>query len=220
MALEKTIRLTAALGLAPRESAGHARVPHQLHDVSEERFLNFDSSDLLPGLLQQLRINRTESRTFQIMRIKSVLDVREQLNFFARLRIEHANLHQEAIELRFREGIRALEIHGVLRGKYGEEWREIVARSINRNLAFLHAFQKRGLGARRHAVDFVHQQQVSKNRSLMELKSAVRQVENIGADDVGGHQIGSALHALKIEAQEMRESLNGKCLRNPRHAFQ
>src|SRR3979411_1261175 len=116
--------------------------------------------------------------------------------------------------------MRAPEIHGVLRGKYGEEWREIVARAINRNLAFLHGLQKSSLSARRHAVDFVHQQQVSENRSLMELKSAVRQVEHIGADDVSGHQIGSALHALKIEPQKMRERLDGKCLRNPRHAFQ
>ena len=95
-----------------------------------------------------------------------------------------------------------------------------MAHAINRNLAFLHALQKRGLGARRHAVNFVHQQQVSENRSLMELKSAVCQVEHIGADDVSGHQIGCALHALKIEPQKMRESLDGKCLRNPRHAFQ
>src|SRR5882762_1647222 len=115
-----------------RKRGPRARAPHQLHDISEERFLNFHSSDLLPGVLQQLRINRTESRALQIMRVESVLDVREQVNFFARFRIEHANLHQEAIELRFWEGIRALEIHRVLRGKYGEEWGEIVARAINR----------------------------------------------------------------------------------------
>jgi hypothetical protein len=32
----------------------------------------------------------------------------------------------------------------------------------------------------------------------MELESTGRHVQDLGADDIGGHQVGGALHALEV----------------------
>ncbi len=95
-----------------------------------------------------------------------------------------------------------------------------MARAVNGDLAFLHALQQRGLGARRHAVHLIHQQQMGEHWALMELESAVSQVQHIGTDNVGRHEIRSALHALEIELQKMGERLDGERLGDPGYALQ
>ncbi len=64
-----------------------------------------------------------------------------------------------------------------------------MADAVDRHLIFLHALQQRGLGARRHAVDFIHQQQVGEHRSGMEAVSAGCHVEDVGAQNVSRHQV-------------------------------
>src|SRR3954470_2864129 len=134
------------------------------------------------------------------MRIKPALHIREQFDLITRLRIGDANLYQKTIKLRLGQRICALEVDGILSGKHGEEGGKIVARSIDRDLALLHAFQKSGLGAGRHAVDFVNQQQLGENRARVQLKSAAGKIEYVGANDVRWHQVRGALYSLKIEA--------------------
>jgi len=45
-----------------------------------------------------------------------------------------------------------------------------VADSIGGDLALLHAFEQCGLGARRHAIDFIHEQQICKDSAGLEAK--------------------------------------------------
>ena len=80
------------------------------------------------------------------------------------------NLEQETVELRLGQRVGALEIDRVLRGEDGEPGGQRAARAVAGHLALFHAFEQRGLGARRHAVDLVHQQQVGKNRAGVEGK--------------------------------------------------
>ena len=80
-----------------------------------------------------------------------------------------------------------------------------MARAVDRDLSLFHRFEQRRLRPGRHAVDFVDEQQVGEDRPLVEREGARRHVEDVGADDVGRHQVGRALHALELQAHDARE---------------
>ena len=62
---------------------------------------------------------------------------------------------QEAIELRFRKRVDALLLDRVLRRDHCETIAELVAFTVDRNLALLHRLEQRGLRFGRSAVDLV-----------------------------------------------------------------
>ena len=171
-------------------------------------------------MLEQFRIDGREAGSIKIVSVESVLHIGEQLHFLGRGRIEDADFGQKAIELRLGQRVRAFEVDRVLRGKNSEERGKRMGRAVNRYLALLHALQQRSLGSWRHAIDFIDQQQLGEYGTLMKLERAGTHIENVGADDVGRHEIGSTLHALKFQAQKMRERFDGERLGDSRHAFE
>ena len=86
--------------------------------------------------------------------------------------------------------------------------------------AFLHGFQQRGLGFRRRAVDFIREQEIGEHgpRSITEFHAALVLVDDLGAEDVGRHQVGGELDALEIHAQHPRDGLHQQRLGQSRHA--
>jgi hypothetical protein len=69
---------------------------------------------------------------------------------------------------------------------------------------FLHRLQERGLGARRGAVDLVGHEQLPKDRAGNEAEAALAAgafLQHLGADDVGGHQVGRELDAARLEPE-------------------
>ena len=143
----------------------------------------------------------------------------QNLQLFGFGGIGHANLHQEAVELRFGQWIGAFEVDRVLRRENGEPAGQRTTGAVTRHLALFHALKQRRLGARGHAVDFVHQKQVSEHRSRMESERIGAGPQNCGAEDVGGHQVGSGLHALETESEQPAEGLDHQGLCNTRHTF-
>src|SRR4051812_12306070 len=81
--------------------------------------------------------------------------------------IRHRDLQQEAIGLRLGQGIRALELDGVLRRDDEERGPEIVALAVQRDLSLLHGLEERGLRLRRRAVDLVGEQDVGDRKSVV-----------------------------------------------------
>ena len=136
-----------------------------------------------------------------------------------RIGIADANLHQETIELRFRQRIRSFELHRILRGENGEGIGEEMAGPVDGHLQFFHGFEQRGLRARRHAVDLVHEQQIGEDRTAVQAKAAGGRLEDIAAENVGGNQIGRALHALELQTENVRERFHRQRLRQTRHAL-
>jgi hypothetical protein len=69
----------------------------------------------------------------------------------------------------------------------------------------LHRLQERGLGLRRGPVDLVGQDQVGEHRALDEPERAptgrVILLEDLGAGDVGRHEVGRELDALERQVQ-------------------
>ena len=129
-------------------------------------------------------------------------------NSSASLGYGDANLDQEAIKLRLGQRISAFEVDRVLRRKYGEPAGQWPAGSVTRNLAFFHALEQRGLRARRHAIDLVHEQQISKHRARVKCERVGTGTQDRGAEDVGGHQVGSGLHALEAKAEQASQRLD------------
>ena len=89
-------------------------------------------------------------------------------------RVAEANLHEEPVQLRFRQRIGAFELDRVLGRERRELVREAVAGAVDRHLPLLHRLEQRRLGAGRHAVDLVDQQQVGEDRALVQRERARR----------------------------------------------
>ncbi len=128
--------------------------------------------------------------------------------FFFRGRIGDAKLHQEAIQLRFRQRISTFEIDRILGGEDGKCRRKRITRSVDRYLPFLHALQQRRLRSRRHAVDLVDQQEAGKDRPLVQHELLARAAKHIGAQNVSGHKVGRRLHSMKFQPQHLRQQFD------------
>jgi hypothetical protein len=143
----------------------------------------------------------------------------QDLQFLGFRGVGYANLEQKAVQLRFRQGVGALKVHRVLGGEDGEPGGQGAARAVGGDLALFHAFEQGGLCARRHAVDLVHQQQVSEDRAGVEGKGLRAGTQEGGAQNVGGHEVGRGLDALEAEAQKAAECLDDEGFGDARHAL-
>ena len=137
--------------------------------------------------------------------------------------IEHVDLHQEAIELRFGQRIGAFLLQRVLRRQHMERARQIVALASHRHVIFLHGLQQRRLRARAGAVDLVRHQQLREDRPAHKAERAAPVgglLHDFRAQNVGGHQIGRELHAPRIEPQHRPQRLDELGFGQTRHADQ
>ena len=112
---------------------------------------------------------------------------------------QRPQLEQEAIELRLGERVGPLHLDRVLRGEHEERRRQRVGLFADGDRLLLHRLQQRRLRLGRRAVDLVGQHDVGEDRPLLELEPPPAGVvdDQVGPDDVGGHEIGRELHARK-----------------------
>src|SRR6266567_4873927 len=89
----------------------------------------------------------------------------------------------------------------------------------DRNATFLHRLEQRRLGAWAGAIDLVGHQQLAEDRPRYKAEGApprIALLEHLRADDVGRHQIGRALNALVVHAEDCAKRLDQSCLGKPR----
>jgi len=137
--------------------------------------------------------------------------------------IADVDLQQEAVELGFRQRIRAFLLERVLGRQHVERRGQVVTLAGHRDVALLHALQQCRLGARAGAVDFVGHQQLGEHRTLDEAEGAAAGVgllQHFGAQDVGRHQVGRELDALGLEAEHDAQGFDQQRLGEARHADQ
>ena len=91
--------------------------------------------------------------------------VEQDLPLGVAIGIVDVDLHQEAVELRFRQRIGAFLLERVLGREHVERPRQIVARAGDGDVLLLHRLQQRRLGARAGAVDLVGHQQLGEHRA-------------------------------------------------------
>src|SRR5262249_47032061 len=68
--------------------------------------------------------------------------------------------------------------------------------------------------------DFVGEQEIGEQRPAVQREGAGGKVQDVAADDVGGHQVGGALYAPEFQVKQLREAFDDQRLRNARYAFE
>ena len=88
----------------------------------------------------------------------------------------------------------------------------------------LHGLKQRGLCLGRSSVDLIRQQHLRKDRTLVEDQIAVPGfsilLNDVRTGDVGRHQVGSKLDAMKRKTHRFRQGFHHECLSQPRDTFQ
>ena len=163
----------------------------------------------------------TRHRTLEV-RVQDGRGRPHDLELFVLRRMLDDDVEHEAVELGFRQGIRAFELDRVLRREDEERLVERVGAALNRDAVLLHRFEERRLGFRRRAIDFVGQHDVREDRARREdhLTAAGARLflDDVGAGDVGRHQVGRELNPVELELEHLRERRNEQRLRQPGHA--
>ena len=125
------------------------------------------------------------------------------------------DVEHEAVELRFRKGVGAFLFEGVLGGEYEEGLGEFEGRTAGGDVVFLHGFEERGLCFGRGAVDFVGEQEVGEDGAFDEFEDAFLGFliffEDVGADDVGGHEVRCELDTLEVQFADFGEGADHEC---------
>ena len=113
------------------------------------------------------------------------------------LRITDIQFQHEAIELRFRQLIRAFLFERILRGQHEERIGEGISLVADRDLPFLHRFEQGALHLGGGAIDFVRQESDWKKRAELGRELAGARIVDQGANQVRRQQIGRELQTLR-----------------------
>lgn len=141
-------------------------------------------------------------------------------DFFRLARIIYLHLQEESIERRFRERIRTLFFERVHGGDHEERGREREGFSRDGNSAFLHGFKQGGLDFGRGAVDFVGNDDVRENRSLLNGKFPRLRTVGFGSYDIRRKEVGSELYANRVEIERLGQRFRDERLREARNSFE
>ncbi len=111
----------------------------------------------------------------------------------------------------------------VLRGHDEERLLEPVDLAADGDRVLLHRLEHGRLGFGGGAVDLVGQDDLREDRAGLKLEdaAAVGQLhDDVGADDIGGHQVGRELDAVEVEVDRLGQGADEERLAQPGHAFQ
>ena len=146
----------------------------------------------------------------------------QNTQFFGGGWVLNDDVEHETIQLGFRQRVGAFLFDRIL-SRQSEKWvRKIVRVRTDSDVTLLHRLQKCGLGLGRRSIDFVRQQNVSKQWSLNELKDSSASfrviLQNIGPGYVGRHQVRSKLDSSKRKLQDAGNSAAEQRLRQAGYA--
>ncbi len=190
--------------------AGLARRQHQLHQVFLEVVAHVEFEHFAARVEDALladSVTVAGRHRYAVQRF--VARQRQDLFFGAGIRVVDADVHQEAVELCFRQRVGAFLFNRVLRRHHHEQLRQLVRGLADRYLTLGHGFEQRRLHLGRCAVDLIRQHQVVEQRTLLEHKAAVLWSVHIGAGEVGGQQVRRELDAMKIAFDAIAEYFHG-----------
>jgi hypothetical protein len=109
-----------------------------------------------------------------------------------------------------------------MRREHEERLLELVGGLRDRDRAFAHRLEQRGLRLRRGAVDLVGEHDVREDRSALELELLHTALfgDHVRAHDIGGHQVGRELHAREVRVDGLGERAHEHRLAEAGHAFE
>ena len=130
------------------------------------------------------------------------------LQFVAGAEVVEDGVEEEAVKLRLGQRVGAFELDRVLRGQHEKGRGQRIYVASHGAGSFLHGFEQGGLCLWRGAVDLVGKQDVAKDRALDEgpltMTGGEIFLDDVGAGDVGGHQVRRELDAPERQAKGLR----------------
>ena len=142
---------------------------------------------------------------------------------FSAAGIADDQFEKETVELRFRQRISAFLVNRILGGHDKERLLEFANLAAGGDAFLLHGFEHGGLRFGGGAIDFVGENQVGKNGAVLELEFAFAAGgfhDDVGAEDVGRHEIGSELNAVEAHVESFAESADEECFAEAGDAFE
>ena len=141
------------------------------------------------------------------------------LKLFVGIGIADRELEHEAIDLRFRQRVRALLLDRILSREHQERIVELVRVLADRDGVLLHGLQQRGLHLRGRAVDFIGQNHVREDRPLLGLELLILRIVDQRPDQVCGKKIRGELKATELRVDRVGERTHRERLRQARNAL-
>ena len=137
--------------------------------------------------------------------------------------VSDINFEQEAIELRFGERVGSFLLDWVLGREDKEGFVELVGFSGDSDGVLLHRFEERGLGLWSGAVDLVSEEDLSEDRTLLELEGSASCFcifgDNVGPDDISRHEVWGELDAIEREREGCCECADEEGFSESGYAF-
>lgn len=195
----------------------------EVEDVVEQLGLDADGADLSPGGEEQVESEGLEVGSVEEWGAGGGMGGEmefEDLALFGGGGVVDPGFEEEAVELCLREGVGAFEVDGVLGGEDGEVRGEGADGGVGGDLALFHTFEEGGLGAGRHAIDFVDKEEIGEDRAGVEGELTGALDEDGGAEDVSRHEIRGGLDALEAEAEDSAEGLDQEGFGDAGDAFE
>ena len=144
----------------------------------------------------------------------------ENLSLFIARRIADFQFEHEAVNLRFRQRIRAFLLNRILRGQNEKRFFEFESLLANRDLLFLHGLEQRALHLGGGAIDFIGENEVGENRAFARGEAAGLRIINLRADDIGGQHVRRKLQARKFYVQARGQRFDRKGFGETGHTFE
>ena len=143
----------------------------------------------------------------------------EHALLFLLCRIGQYGLHHETVHLRLGKIEGALFLDWILRCDDHEWFRQRDALASDGGRALRHGFKHGGLGFRVGTIDFVEQHEIGVDRADLRGEFLRGEIEDLSADQVRRHQIGSALHTFERAGHRSGQGLRGSGFCQTRDGF-
>ncbi len=191
-------------------------LPHQADGVAAHRRLHMEPPERRDQADQLLGLDHGR----QVIERVSRLEPREDLVLPVLIGVADLQAQEEAVELRFRERERPLQLDRVLGGDDEKGPRELHRHPLDRQLALLHRFEERCLRAGRRPVDLVREDYLGDQRAFAKDEFAEFLVVVVDPRDVRGHQVGRELDAPEAATERSRDRPRERRLAGAGHLFE
>lgn len=187
----------------------------QIEDVSGDLFV---AIDLIEGIAEFGDVGGLQDGCDDGRRFPG--ETRHDPHFVLAGRHWDDHLKEEAIDLGFRKRVCAFLFDWVLGCKNQERFGKRECIVPDGDLPFLHRFKERGLDLCGSAVDFVGEQEVCEDGTLLCGKRSILLVEDLGSGDIGGEEIRCKGDAMEVGADGGGEGTDEGCFGDTRDTFQ
>ena len=145
---------------------------------------------------------------------------RDDADLFVLRQVGHHDVEHEPIELRLGQRVGAFQLDRVLRREDEERPLERIRPAGGGHVVLLHRLEQRRLRLGRCPVDLVGQDDLGEDRPRHEAKRPMPRlfVEDLGAGDVGRHQVRRELDPLERQIEDLRDGLDQQRLGQSGHA--